>query len=317
VLELNRQESFDPQTLAEVRAGFSRTPRVLSPRYFYDERGSHLFEEITALPEYYQTRTERALLEEWMPRWIAELAPRAVVELGAGSAVKTRIILDAVLAVSPSAVYHPLDISADFLRSTAEQLREEYERLHVRPIVADIGSDLELPATLARPALFALLGSTIGNFEEDAAIELLGRTAASMREGDRFLLGFDLHKETSVLEAAYNDAAGVTAAFNLNILPVLNRQAGADFDPDRFRHRAFYDERLRRIEMHLVSTERQVVTLGDGSTWVLDEGESIRTEISCKYDRAGVERMMEMAGLGLAEWATDDEGRYAIALVGR
>lgn len=301
----------------EVEEGLSRPQKALPPKFFYDRRGSELFEEITTLPEYYPTRTERALLERWAPEWVETVGVRTLVELGAGSAAKTRTILDAMTAAGTSEVYAPVDISEDFLAETARALRDEYDDLRVVPVVADISARLDLPASLPRPAIFAFLGSTIGNFEADAATALVRRVGSAMRTDDRFLLGVDLRKDPAVLHAAYNDSRGVTAEFNLNMLRVLNAELGADFDPDAFRHRAFYDRQRHRIEMHLVATRPQRVTIPGSGSWEIEEGESIRTEISCKHDRESVQALLDGAGLSLERWETDPEELYAITLASR
>ncbi|MBW3554665.1 MAG: L-histidine N(alpha)-methyltransferase [Gemmatimonadetes bacterium] len=303
---------------AEVVAGLQRPQKELSPKWFYDQRGSELFEEITRLPEYYPTRSERALLTAFAPEWIAELRPASLVELGAGAADKTRILLDGIQAASPGATYVPVDISAEFLESAAEGLREDYPELEIQPLVADMAERIRLPESLPRPAVFALLGSTIGNFRPGAAVALLARTRAAMRDGDRFLLGADLDKDVDVLEAAYNDAAGITAAFNLNVLHVLNRELDADFDVAAFRHRAFYDRAKQRIEMHLVARRPVTATIPGAGTFAFAEGETVRTEISCKYDRAMIEGMFAGAGLLLEGWVDgpDHVHRFALA-VGR
>jgi len=304
----------DPAVLADLREGLSRPQKELPPKYFYDARGSELFEAITRLPEYYLTRTERALLRRWMPEWIGEVRPRALVELGAGSAEKTRLVLDAMLGAAGFAAYVPVDVSAEFLDGAAARLAAEYPTLDVLPVVADITADFELPDILPRPTLHAFLGSTIGNFTPGEAVALLGRVRRRMAAGDVFLMGVDLRKDPAVIEAAYNDAAGVTAEFNRNMLRVLNALAGADFDPDAFDHRAFYHRGLHRIEMHLDARTPQVVTLPGVGEVRIAAGESIRTEISCKHDRASVEAMLAAAGMRLAEWETDDDGLYAILL---
>ncbi|MFL5537879.1 MAG: L-histidine N(alpha)-methyltransferase [Longimicrobiaceae bacterium] len=300
--------------LAELRDGLSRPQKELPPKYFYDERGSELFEEITRLPEYYLTRTERALLERWMPAWIGDLRPRALVELGAGSAEKTRIVLDAIVSAVGAAAYVPVDVSADFLEATALRLTADYPALEVVPVVADMTAEFALPPGLPGPTLHAFLGSTIGNFAPDEAVALLRGVRARMRPGDAFLMGVDLRKDPAVIEAAYNDAAGVTAEFNRNMLRVLNALAGADFDPEAFDHRAFYHRGLHRIEMHLDARTPQVVAIPGVGEVRIAAGESIRTEISCKHDRASVEAMLAAAGMRLAEWETDADGLYAILL---
>ncbi|MGH7648092.1 MAG: L-histidine N(alpha)-methyltransferase [Gemmatimonadaceae bacterium] len=298
----------------EVRTGLSRPQKELSPTLFYDRRGSELFEQITFLPEYYLTRTERALLATQLPPVIARLAPRTLVELGAGSAAKTRLLLDAMRASGEPATYVPIDVSAEFLRDTASRLGDELPGLHVVPIVADISVGLGLPRVMPRPVLFAFLGSTIGNFDAHAAAALLRRVRDAMCPGDHFVLGVDLHKDVRVIEAAYNDAAGVTAEFNRNVLHVLNRELGADFDPDEFEHRAYYNRLAHRIEMHLVARRALEVDIPQVGRVSFRAGESIRTEISCKYDRPSVEHLFSAAGLVLEEWVANDAPAYALAI---
>lgn len=307
------RETQAADMLSEVREGLSRPLKELSPKYFYDLEGSRLFEEITRLPEYYPTRTERALLEQWMPAWVDRIGPRTLVELGAGSAAKTRIILDAMTARG-DATYVPVDVSAEFLDATAADLRAEYPGLEVEPLAADISRPFQLPDGASGPRLVAFLGSTIGNFPWDDSIALLGQVARAMAPEDRFLLGVDLVKDRAILEAAYNDAQGVTAAFNLNVLRVLNRELGADFRVDRFRHHAFYDSGHRRIEMHLVSLDDQVVQVPGAGEFAFRAGETMRTEISRKYDRARTTALFDEAGLRLDAWQPDARCRFALAL---
>ncbi|HET8834586.1 MAG TPA: L-histidine N(alpha)-methyltransferase [Gemmatimonadales bacterium] len=304
----------NPGMLAEVAAGLSAPQKELSPKYFYDERGSELFAEITRLPEYYPTRTERALLQGWMPELMAQLGTRTLIELGAGNAEKSRIILDAMRATGRAELYVPIDVSATFLSQTAATLRREYPGLAVEPAVADIAVELNLPRRIPRPALFAFLGSTIGNFYPPAAIRLLRRICAVMEPGDRFLLGVDLRKDIARVEAAYNDSRGITAAFNRNMLLVLNHELGADFDPEHFQHRAFYDRVAHRIEMHLVSTRDQVVSIPGLQPIPFAAGESIRTEISTKYDRDSVAALFEAAGLRIEAWPRDPTTPFGLVL---
>jgi L-histidine N-alpha-methyltransferase len=215
--------------------------------------------------------------------------------------------------------YAPVDVAGEFLRATAEQLRVEDPSLEVRPQVMDITKALEFVDDLPGPVLFGLLGSTIGNFAGVAADELLCNVRSSMTEGDLFLLGADLRpgagKSIERLEAAYNDTQGVTAEFNLNMLRALNRDAGTDFDLAAFRHKAFYNEGKGRIEMHLVAETAQVVQVPGGDVVEIGAGESIRTELSCKYDKQVLTRMFESARLEILRWCTDDEGLYSMALV--
>lgn len=298
----------------EVRAGLEARPRIIPPKFFYDERGSELFEEITRLPEYYPTRTERGILATDVAAWMRTLAPHSLVELGAGSGEKTRILLDAMLAATPGGVtYVPVDVSADFLRASAERLSGDYPALRVEPLVADLNDDFDVPDALPRPLVVAFLGSTIGNFGRADAARLLGRAARALHAGDRLLLGVDLRKDSARLNAAYNDRAGVTAEFNRNVLHVLNRTLGADFLPDEWRHDARYDERNGRIEMYLVTDHPQRVTIPHVGTFDFESGESILTEISRKYDRPEVEATLADAGLEIEHWFEAAPG-YAVVV---
>jgi L-histidine Nalpha-methyltransferase len=304
----------NPRMLAEVAAGLSAPQKELPPKYFYDHRGSELFEEITRLAEYYPTRTERGLLQSWMPDLIGELGTRSLVELGAGSAEKSRIILSAMRAARAEGLYVPIDVSVSFLNQTAERLRLEYPGLKVEPGVADISEDFELPRGLPHPVLYAFLGGTIGNFYPPQAIRLLCRIRMAMNRRDRFLMGVDLRKDVRRIEAAYNDAQGVTAEFNRNMLLVLNHELGADFDPQRFEHRAFYDEITHRIEMHLVSLLDQTVRIPGMGVVSFAKGESIRTEISCKHDRESVAELFAAAGLRVDAWRSDADSLFALVV---
>lgn len=309
--------SLRAELLHDVARGLCRAQKELPPKYFYDRRGSELFEEITRLPEYYLTRTERALLDCWSTPLMVALRPRALVELGAGNADKTRLLLDAMVYAGSGEVYVPIDVSAEFLDDAAARLREEYPTLGIEPVVGDIADPLDLGSDLPHPALIGFLGSTIGNFDATEARALLENVARAMRPGDRFLLGADLRKNPAIIEAAYNDAQGVTAEFNLNVLRVLNRDLGASFDLSKFEHRAFYDRTLHRIEMHLVSTDDQRVSIPGVGEVAFAGGESIRTEISCKYDRASLDCMLGDAGLVIERWITDSAQRYALVVAAR
>jgi L-histidine N-alpha-methyltransferase len=304
--------------LADVLAGLGRPEKRISSKYHYDEVGSELFEQITRLDEYYPTRTERALLERWMPVWVDELRPRSLVELGAGSADKSRIILDAMVRHTPDALYVPVDVSGDFLYAVADRLIEEYDELAVHPEVADMSGDFVIGTELSGPSWIALLGSTLGNFAPEGATRLLRRVAQALRGGDHFLLGVDLRpgpgKSRERLELAYNDAAGVTEQFSRNILSVLNRELGSDFDLDAFRYVSFYNPDEGRIETYQESRRDQVVRFSDGSEVELAEGERIRTEISAKYDRATVEGLFVDAELAMDRWVEDARGYYALVL---
>lgn len=312
-------DPFDREAmLAEVLSGLRRSDKRLPSKYHYDEVGSELFERITRLDEYYLTRTERALLERWMPAWVDQLQPRGLVELGPGSADKSRILLDAMVREEPDALYVPIDVSGDFLHAVADKLRAEYPCLRVEPEVADITGALTISHELPEPSWIAFLGSTLGNFEPAGAVRLLRRVGAKLRAGDNFLLGVDLRpgprKSKARLELAYNDSAGVTEEFSRNLLRVLNRELGADFDLDAFRYVSFYDGEQGRIETYQESLRDQVVRFGSGSEVELAAGERIRTEISAKYDRPSVERLFDEAGMVVDRWVEDEAGYYALVL---
>ncbi len=303
--------------LEEVREGLTGEPKELPSKFFYDRRGSELFERITRLPAYYLTRAELRILRGAVAEWILERAPAALVELGAGSARKTRVLLDAVSRVRKEPLYVPVDVSSEFLATTARSLEDEYPALQVRPVVADISTPFGIEVALERPVLIVLLGSTIGNFPGDRGAALLRRVRRLMGEEDRLLLGVDLRpgpgKSVERLERAYNDPGGVTACFNRNVLRVLNRKLATDFDVEAYRHRAFYHPERAQIEMHLVADGPQRVSLPDGAAIDLPKGESIRTEVSCKYDEASVRELFGRASLTLDEWFLHPGGIYAVA----
>lgn len=299
--------------LRDVRDGLRQSPKQLPSKYFYDERGSELFERITDLPEYYLTRAERALLESSIPDVIARLKPSSLVELGAGSASKTRIILDAMRDRGAAKCYVPIDVSADFLEATAAQLRREYPQMEITPVVSDISENFRLPS-LVSPVLIVFLGSTLGNFLRDAAVELLARVAAMLGPTDAFLLGVDLRKDPSVLHAAYNDSEGVTAAFNVNILNRLNRELGANFPLERFEHCAYYSMEHHRIEMHLVARSSLSVSIPGVGDVSFAAGESVRTELSHKYDLETIDGILAESGMRLERWVPDGAGAFALAL---
>jgi len=311
--EVQGAEDSRARMMEDVRAGLCRSgQKELPPTYFYDERGSRLFDEITRLPEYYATRAEHALLEERAEEIIQLTGARALAELGAGTATKSRTLLRALTARGP-AQYLPLDVDGETLAATAAALREEFPALDVNPVVADMREDVAVHRT-RHPLLYAFLGSTIGNFEPNAARGLLRRIRATLRPTDRLLLGVDLIKDASVLHAAYNDARGVTADFNLNVLRVLNRELGADFELDQFVHRAFYDADASRIEMHLVSQRDQRVCVPGVGDVHIARGESIRTEISAKFDQHSTAAMLETAGFRMTEWMTSPGALVALAI---
>ena len=301
------------QMVRDVRQGLTKSPKELSPKYFYDERGSELFEEITQLPEYYLTRAERSLLERRIPGIIAAVRPCSLVELGAGSANKTRLIIDAMRASGCAECYVPIDVSKDFLEATGLQLRADYPDMNITPVVSDITEPFALPP-LSSPTLVAFLGSTIGNFPREPAIRLLSHVARTMGPSDRFLLGADLRKDPEIINRAYNDSKGVTAAFNLNILHRLNRELGADFPVSDYEHKAFYSSEQHRVEMHLIARSAHKVVIPEIGEIRFREGETIRTELSYKYDRPTLEDILKAARLVMEKWMPADDGSFALAL---
>jgi L-histidine N-alpha-methyltransferase len=300
------------KALAEIWSGLGRPQKELPAKFFYDHRGSELFEKITELPEYYPTRCERYILATWMPDLVASFSPGAIVELGAGSGEKTRILLRALAMLPGRRAYVPIDVSKEFLHRAARQLEVEFERLDVIPVVGDLDHGWELPEDLPHPRLIIFLGGTIGNFDHMGAVELLRRIAQSMQPDDRFLMGVDLRKDPAVIEAAYNDAEGVTAEFNINMLRALNRTYGTTFDLSAFEHRAFYDSTTHRIEMHLECSLTHLVRVPHHGTITIEAGESIRSEISCKYDQDSVAVLFQRAGLRVVEFRVDPSGRFAV-----
>ena len=301
------------QMVRDVRQGLTASPKTLSPKYFYDERGSELFEEITQLPEYYLTRAERALLGRKIGEIVAVVQPCSLVELGAGSATKTRIILNEMRKNGCAECYVPVDVSKDFLEATGIQLRSDYPDIQIIPLVSDITEPFAIPP-VASPTLIAFLGSTIGNFSRDEAISLLSHCAGEMGPKDRFLLGADLIKDPDVIHHAYNDSQGVTAAFNLNILERLNRELVADFPVSDYEHRAFYSKDNHRVEMHLVAKRAHKVTIPEIGEISFEKGETIRTELSYKYDRPILQDILTASGLAIEKWMPAADGAFALAL---
>jgi L-histidine Nalpha-methyltransferase len=301
----------------DARMGLSAPFKELPPKYFYDERGSILFEEITRLPEYYPTRAERAILDLRGEEVVAAAEPSTLMELGSGSAAKTRRLLDAMHEAGFLEAYVPVDISEEITRHTAGQLVEEYPGLRVHGVVCDYETHLErVPREPG--GLIAFLGGTIGNFQPQIRRSFLARIASLMYPEDRFLLGTDLVKDRERLEAAYNDSAGVTAAFNKNVLQVLNRELGADFDPAAFAHLAFWDELNSWIDIRLRSLSRQTVTIPTlGMEVEFAEGEEMRTEISAKFTREQLEVVYREVGLEIVDWWTDPDDLFALSLARR
>jgi L-histidine Nalpha-methyltransferase len=301
----------DPAFLADVLAGLRQDRKAIPARWFYDHRGSELFEEITRLPEYYPTRVETALLAQHCPEVGAIVgAGRAVVEFGSGSSVKTPHLL---AAIAPSA-YVPIDISGDFLRESANVLAERFRELPIHPVEANFMQPVALPAVLAPlPKLGFFPGSTIGNLVPRSAVDLLRSMVDTLGIGSMLLVGMDLVKEREVLIRAYDDAAGVTAAFNLNLLHRINRELGGDVPVDAFRHRAVWNDTWSRIEMHLVATRSLSFAIA-GQRFELAEGESIHTENSHKYRPRSARQLLAAGGwTPLREWH-DPDGMFALVL---
>ncbi len=305
-------------TFAEdVRAGLGTRPMQLSPKYFYDDLGSALFEAITRLPEYYLTRVERDLLATYGREIVGSFdAPLELVELGSGSAVKTRLLIDAIFARQDGLTYHPIDISADAVAESSLALVGAYDRLNVVAYASDYFPLLRAKRLVTQDRVLALfLGSNIGNFEPAQARELLALLAGALRSGDGLLLGYDLKKDPSILELAYDDPTGVTAAFNMNLLARMNRELGANFDLARFRFRARWDERDGAVRSYVVSARQQRVQI-PGAELVLDlvADDAIHTESSYKFARQELVALAERCGLREKAGYTDAAGRYALSL---
>jgi L-histidine N-alpha-methyltransferase len=310
---------LDPGTLArqmaaDVRAGLCRTPKALPPKYFYDSRGSELFDEITRLPEYYPTRTERSILIVHASEIASITGAETLIELGSGTSEKTRLLLRALREGGTLRRFLPFDVDPAVLKDASAAVSEEFPGLIVEPVVGDFERHLgQLPRRPRR--LLAFLGSTIGNLGPAERARFLDGVRAALAPGDAFLLGTDLVKSPERLVAAYDDAAGVTAAFNKNLLAVLNRDLGADFDSDQFDHVALWDAKHEWIEMRLRSRRDQVIHVAALDLDVqFARGEEVRTEISAKFRRAGVERELAAAGFELIEWWTDPAGDFALSL---
>ena len=307
----------DERRLADdVLDGLTRPFKEIPPKHFYDARGSELFDRICEQPEYYPTRTELAILRQRVTEIVGDAAE--LVELGSGAATKARLLLGAMAQRNGSMLrYVPLDVSEAALREAAEELVAELPGLQVHGLVADFERHLDRvpPALEGVPRVVALLGGTIGNFPPGTRRRLLRSIAALLRPGDRFLLGTDLVKDTAVMEAAYNDAAGVTAEFNLNVLRVVNRELGGTFDPNAFEHVAFFDRRRRWVEMRLRARRACTVRIDALDLQVeFAEGEELRTEISAKFTPTRLEADLAAAGLELAELHTDPDGLFALSV---
>ena len=305
------EDATDAALRADVLHGLTRTPKELPPKWFYDARGSELFEEITRLPEYYPTRAEREILVARAPEIAAATVARTLVELGSGSSEKTRHLLDALPALDS---YVPVDVSESALTGAAEGLLAERPGLNVHALIADFTRGLALPGTPG-PRLVAFLGGTIGNLLPAERAVFLRSVRSLLDPGDALLLGTDLVKDEEVLVRAYDDASGVTAAFNKNVLSVIARELEADVDPGDFDHVAVWDREQEWIEMRLRARSALTVKIPELDLAVsFEAGEEMRTEVSAKFRQEGVRRELAAAELELTKWWTDTEGRFALSL---
>jgi dimethylhistidine N-methyltransferase len=296
---------------SDVIAGLSSEPRTLPCKYFYDERGAALFQKICEQPEYYITRTEIDILDRHRAEIAGRLGPKiALIGLGTGSGTKTRILVE---ALEKPAVYIPVDISEKQLRKSTAAFRKLFPALEILPVCADYLQPVELPFTRHKAARNVVYfpGSTIGNFEPDEATQFLRRVANVCRHGGALLIGVDLRKDRQVIEAAYNDVAGVTAQFNLNLLAHVNRELGGDFDPKQWRHLAIYNSDVGRIEMYLISEIDQAVHIAD-YTFGFCSGEKIITEFSYKYTPEGFAALAHKAGFEFQKVWTDEERLFGV-----
>ncbi|WP_329037745.1 L-histidine N(alpha)-methyltransferase [Streptomyces sp. NBC_01725] len=305
------EDATDAALRADVLHGLTRSPKSLPPKWFYDARGSELFEEITALDEYYPTRAEREILLARAPEIATATGARTLVELGSGSSEKTRHLLDALPLLRG---YVPVDVSESALTGAADSLLAERPDLQVHALIADFTKDMELPA-MPGPLLIAFLGGTIGNLLPGERAEFLATVRTLLAPGDALLLGTDLVKEESVLVRAYDDASGVTAAFNKNVLAVVDRELGADFDPADFDHVARWDRDQQWIEMRLRARRDLTVKVPELDLVITFEaGEEMRTEVSAKFTQDRVRTELAGAGMELTNWWTDEAGRFALSL---
>lgn len=299
----------------DVRAGMEESPRRIPSKYFYDARGSWLFEEITRLPEYYLTPIETEILTERASRILAVTNPDELIELGSGASEKTRLLLDAMLEFSDGRRYVPIDISQAAVETAVKQLCEDYLTLAIDGLVGDYDDDLvHVPRRGSR--LVTFLGSTIGNLRSPERVTFFRRVAEMLESGDHFLLGVDLVKDIPTMVAAYDDSAGITADFTQNVLTVINRELDADFDVESFAHRPVWNPDDSCMEAWLEATEDAHVTIGDlGIEIDIRAGERIHTEVSCKFTPEALEAELAEAGLTVIDWNTDSRGWYALPLI--
>ncbi len=300
-----------------VARGLADTPKMLPTWFLYDNEGSELFEEITQLPEYYLTRTERSILEKYACEMVEAVGPGlSIVEFGSGSACKTRLLMDAALANQPNLTFVPIDISSDFLKASSLTLLSEYDHLSVHALAAEYFDAIENLPSNDGPRLILFLGSNIGNLTHTEAQDFLGRIQAKMQPLDRILLGVDLAKDKATLEAAYNDSRGLTERFNKNLLRRVNKEMGGHFDLSCFRHHAPYDEVEQRIEMRLISSVNQHVQVDQlERSYDFAKGEFIHTEWSHKYTLESFAKLCEPAGLEIDSSWTDDKGWFSMMML--
>ena len=308
---LTEQDFSVADDLSEIIEGLSKQQKSLPPKFFYDERGSRLFDAICELPEYYLTRTELSIMQTHIDEIVSLVGPQAsLIEFGSGSSLKTRMLLE---KLDRLAAYVPVDISREHLTAAAESLASDYPNVEVWPVLADFMQPFELPNPSVMPLrnIVYFPGSTIGNFSPEQAHSLLQVMHVEAGEDGALLIGVDLQKDTAVIERAYNDEAGVTAEFNLNMLSRINREFGANFDPDQFLHRAVYDKEHGRVEMSLISGREQVVHVG-GQSFHFAQGEALITEHSHKYTLEQFKRMAREAGFVVDTVWTDPERLFSV-----
>jgi len=304
-----------PSLLDDVKKGLLEEPRRLPAKYFYDDHGSQLFDRICDTQEYYPTRTEDALLESVAKDIISHCQPEHLVELGSGTSRKTRRLFDACEEHKCEVEYWPFDVCEEIVKGASESLVDEYHWLNVNGLVGDYNAGLDNLPELPGSSLYVFLGGTIGNFEHDEGVAFLSELRKSMSNDDTLLIGADRIKDVEVLNAAYNDKEGVTAAFNLNLLNVLNREVSADFDSDKFKHHAFFNQDKSQIEMHLIATEPQTVKLQDLEEEIeFAEGDSILTEISRKFTHSSLSEMLKEAGFVLSKHFSPDNNYFSLVL---
>ncbi len=301
---------------ADVVAGLSRSPKTLPPKYFYDDRGSQLFEQICDLPEYYLTRTETSILQQYAGAIAQHTGACELVELGSGSSTKTRLLLEAYQAQNYPLCYRPIDVSGGILESSAQSLLQAYDQLKIHALVGTYEQALQNLSDAYLPQrMICFLGSSLGNLSPEECDRFFDQVRLALRSGGYFLLGVDLHKSTAQLEAAYNDSQGVTAAFNLNLLRHLNQRFNGNFDLSQFEHFAFYNTELQQIEMHLRSLKSQTIHLKTlNLTIEMAAGETIRSEISRKFDLATLRSQLESKGINSVQVWMDTNQWFGLLL---